>query len=164
MTSSLTDPDPGQWFARIASALDRRSAPRLILLLLGALLARGRRTVTSGIRAAGLSDQFRPCYTTVAAAGKRSDRAAARLATAAGRPGCHADPAVRPARRGSRHPSHPDSRPGRCAVSLRPCLRGPRAAGDAPELGRPRAAPAGPAVRPPEGPAPDRSQAPPGVP
>jgi hypothetical protein len=44
------------------------------------LLARGRRTVTSWIRAAGLSRQFRHCYTTVAAAGKRTDLAAARLA------------------------------------------------------------------------------------
>lgn len=71
MTSSHHDPSPGQWFSRIASALDRRSAPRLVLLFLGAVLARGRRTVTSWIRAAGLSDQFRPCYTTVAAAGRK---------------------------------------------------------------------------------------------
>src|SRR6185369_1068770 len=43
------------------------------------ILARGRRTVTSWIRAAGLGDQFRPCYTTVAAAGKRADLIAAHL-------------------------------------------------------------------------------------
>lgn len=49
------------------------------MLLLGAVLARGRRTVTSWIRAAGLSAEFRPCYTTVAAAGKRTDGVAARL-------------------------------------------------------------------------------------
>jgi hypothetical protein len=66
-------------FPRLASALDRRSAPRLILLILGAVLARGRRTVTRWIRAARLSDQFRPCYTAVAAAGKRADRIATRL-------------------------------------------------------------------------------------
>jgi hypothetical protein len=35
--------------------------------------------VTSWIRAAGLSDEYRPCYTTVAAAGKRADAVAARL-------------------------------------------------------------------------------------
>ncbi len=63
MTSSHPGPAPCQWFARLAAALDRRSAPRLALLFLGAVLARGRRTVTSWIRAAGLSDQFRPCYT-----------------------------------------------------------------------------------------------------
>ena len=61
------------WFSRLAAGLDPRSAPRLAWLFLGAVLARGRRTVTSWIRAAGLSDEYRPCYTTVAAAGKRAD-------------------------------------------------------------------------------------------
>jgi hypothetical protein len=61
---------------------DRRSAPRFALQLLGAVLARGRRTVTSGVRAARLSDQFRPCHTTVAAVGKRIDAVAAGLLVA----------------------------------------------------------------------------------
>jgi hypothetical protein len=69
MTSSHLPPSPCQWFPRLASALDRRSAPRLVLLLFGAVLARGRGTVTGWIRATGLRNQFRPCYTTVAAAG-----------------------------------------------------------------------------------------------
>src|SRR4051812_19025919 len=81
MTSSHPTPVPCQWFSWLAAALDRRSAPRLALLLLGAVLARGRRTVTSWIRAAKLSDQFSPCYTAVAAAGKRADRIARRLLT-----------------------------------------------------------------------------------
>ena len=81
MTSSHPTPVPCQWFSRLASALDPRSAPRLALLFLGAVLARGRRTVTTWIRAAKLSDQFRPCYTAVAAAGKRADRIALRLLT-----------------------------------------------------------------------------------
>jgi hypothetical protein len=68
------------WFSHLAAALDPRSAPRLAWLFVGAVLARGRRTVTSWIRAAGLSGEFRPCYTTVAAAGKRADSIAARLA------------------------------------------------------------------------------------
>ena len=42
MTSSHPLPAPCQWFSRLASALDRRSAPRLALLFLGAVLARGR--------------------------------------------------------------------------------------------------------------------------
>ena len=83
MTSSHPLVAPCQWFSRLAGPLDRRSAPRLALLFLGAVSARGRRTVTSWIRAARLSDQFRPCYTTVAAAGKHADRIAARLALAA---------------------------------------------------------------------------------
>src|SRR5215216_2244728 len=80
MTSSHPTPAPCQWFSRLASALDPRSAPRLALLFFGAVLARGRRTVTSWIRAAGLSAQFRPCYTTVSAVGKRTDLMAAHLA------------------------------------------------------------------------------------
>jgi DDE superfamily endonuclease len=79
MTSSHPTPASCQWFARLAAALDRRSAPRLALLFLGAVLARGRRTVTSWIRAAGLSDQFRSCYTAVAAAGKKAETIAAYL-------------------------------------------------------------------------------------
>jgi DDE superfamily endonuclease len=86
MTSSHPTPAPCQWFDRLAAALDRRSAPRLALLLLGAVLARGRRTVTTWIRAAQLGDQFRPCYTAVAAAGKRADRIARRLLTEVVRP------------------------------------------------------------------------------
>src|SRR3954452_49414 len=81
MTSSHPTHALCQWFSWLAAALDRRSAPRLALLFLGALLARGRRTVTTWIRAAKLSDQFRPCYTAVAATGKRADRIARRVLT-----------------------------------------------------------------------------------
>jgi DDE superfamily endonuclease len=86
MTSSHQDTPSCQWFPRLASALDPRSAPRLARLLLGAVLARGRRTVTSWIRAVGLSGQYQPCYTTVAAAGKRADLASAYLLNDAVKP------------------------------------------------------------------------------
>src|SRR3954453_3378640 len=86
MPSSHPLPVPCQWFTWLATALDRRSAPRLALLFLGAILARGRRTVTTWIRAAKLSDQFRPCYTAVAAAGKKADIIARRLLTEVVRP------------------------------------------------------------------------------
>src|SRR5512135_2196021 len=86
MTSSHLLPASCQWFARLTSALDCRSAPRLALLLLGAVLARGRRTVTSWIRAAKLNDQFRPCYTAVAAAGKKAEIVAAYLVRTVVRP------------------------------------------------------------------------------
>ncbi|MFO0851803.1 MAG: transposase [Gemmataceae bacterium] len=79
MTSSHPSPPRCHWFSAVSSALDPRSAPRLVWLLVGAILVRGRRTVTSWIRAAGLSDDYRPCHTTVAAAGKRADAIAARL-------------------------------------------------------------------------------------
>jgi hypothetical protein len=58
----------GQWLAALAGALDPRSAPRLVRLLLDALLAAGRRTVIAWLQAAGLSAEFRPAYHTVAAA------------------------------------------------------------------------------------------------
>ena len=79
MTSSHPTPVPCQWFAWLATALDRRSAPRLAFLFFGAVIARGRRTVTSWIRAAKLGDQYQSCYLAVAAAGKRADHIAWRL-------------------------------------------------------------------------------------
>ncbi len=63
-------------FARFAAWLDRRTALRLPLLLLGALLARGRRTATSWFRAAGIGDAFRPAYHPIYAAGRRAEHLA----------------------------------------------------------------------------------------
>jgi hypothetical protein len=77
--SQLTTPW-GQWLAHLAAVLDPRSAPRLLRLFLGALLAAGRRTVTAWIRAAGIAADFRPAYTALAAVAGRSDHLAARLA------------------------------------------------------------------------------------
>ncbi len=79
VTSSHQDATSCQWFSCLASPLDRRSAVRLVWLFIGAILACGRRTVTSWIRVPGLSRQYQPCYTTVAAAGKRADNIAGRL-------------------------------------------------------------------------------------
>ncbi|QEH37378.1 hypothetical protein OJF2_59680 [Aquisphaera giovannonii] len=61
MPSSHPTTAPCQWFSWLAASLDRRSAPRLALLFLGAVLARGRGTVTTWIRAAKLSDRFQSC-------------------------------------------------------------------------------------------------------
>ena len=58
----------------------------LFSLILGAVIARGRRTVTTWIRAAKLSDRYQSCYIAVAAAGKRADRIARRLLTEVVRP------------------------------------------------------------------------------
>jgi len=63
-------------FAALARWLDRRSAARLPLLLLGILLAQGRRTVTAWFRGAGITDDFRPHYTTVCAVGRKIDHQA----------------------------------------------------------------------------------------
>src|SRR3954463_2081519 len=63
-------------FVALAHWLDRRSAARLPLLLCGLLLARGRRTVTAWFRAAGITDDFHPHYTTVCAVGRNVDHVA----------------------------------------------------------------------------------------
>jgi hypothetical protein len=67
------------WLCQIVGALDRRSAPRLLSLLLGALFARGRRTVTSWFRAAGVAADFRRAYNALWAAGRRAEALAHRL-------------------------------------------------------------------------------------
>jgi hypothetical protein len=55
-------PEVSAWFLALAGCLDVRSQPRLLALLGGAVFARGRRTVTSWLRAAGIADDFRPAY------------------------------------------------------------------------------------------------------
>lgn len=67
------------WLTTLAAALDARSAPRLLALFVGALFARGRRTVTSWFRAAGISDDFRPAYNALGAAGRHAPDLAYRL-------------------------------------------------------------------------------------
>jgi DDE superfamily endonuclease len=67
------------WFSCLVGPLDKRSAPRLLLLLLGALFAKGRRTVTSWFRPAGITAEFRPAYNALAAAGRRCRTLAAAL-------------------------------------------------------------------------------------
>jgi hypothetical protein len=52
-------------FAALALWLHKRSAARLPLLLVGILLATGRRTVTSWFRAAGIGTDYRDGSTTV---------------------------------------------------------------------------------------------------
>jgi hypothetical protein len=63
-------------FFRLAHWLQRRSAAHLPLLLYGMLFARGRRTVTSWFRPAGITDEFRPAYTTVCAVGRHTQQMA----------------------------------------------------------------------------------------
>jgi DDE superfamily endonuclease len=71
------------WLTLLTGALDRRSAPRLLRLLLGALCAKGRRTVTSWLRAAGITTDFRRAYSALWAAGRRAASLAGRLLIAA---------------------------------------------------------------------------------
>jgi hypothetical protein len=63
-------------FCALASWLHARSAARLPLLLCGILLARGRRTVTSWFRAAGITTDYRQAYVTVGAVGHHVEQMA----------------------------------------------------------------------------------------
>jgi hypothetical protein len=60
----------GSIFVELAHWLDKRSAARVPVLLLGMLLARGRRTVTSWFRATDLWEDWRQGYVTVYACGR----------------------------------------------------------------------------------------------
>jgi DDE superfamily endonuclease len=80
------------WLGQIAGALDRRSAPRLLLLLCGALFATGRRTVTSWFRPAGITTDFRRAYSALWAAGRRAEALAHRLLCCAIGPLLHLAP------------------------------------------------------------------------
>lgn len=62
-----------QLIAGMASFLHQRAAWRLALLLLGALFATGRRTVTSWLRAAGVGPGFAAFYYFLAALGRHID-------------------------------------------------------------------------------------------
>ncbi len=66
-------------FAALAFFLHKSSAHRLPRLLLGILFATGRRTVTSWFRAARITHDFRPAYTTVCAVGRHTTSMAARV-------------------------------------------------------------------------------------
>src|SRR5271166_226930 len=59
-------------FAHLAGCLDVRSQARFLALLGGALFARGRRTVTSWLRSAGITDEFRPAYALLWTVGRRT--------------------------------------------------------------------------------------------
>jgi hypothetical protein len=60
----------GSFFLRLSHWLDKRSAARVPVLLLGMLLASGRRTVTSWFKAADLWEDWRQGYVTVHACGR----------------------------------------------------------------------------------------------
>jgi hypothetical protein len=55
-------PDVALWIAHLASALHGRLAFRLGILFTGLLFARGRRTVTSWLRAAGIGKDYKSYY------------------------------------------------------------------------------------------------------
>ena len=73
--------DWSQWSAWLAAGLHARNRWRLPVLLTGMLFAGGRRTVTTRLRAAGVSDDYQDYYYFLAALGRKTESAATRLAT-----------------------------------------------------------------------------------
>ena len=68
-----------EWSQWLAAGLHARNRWRLPVLLLGILFASGRRTVTTWLRAAGVSDDFQDYYYFLAAVGRKTKSIATRL-------------------------------------------------------------------------------------
>src|SRR5207245_9712436 len=67
------------WIDELADYLDPRASWRLLPLLTGLLFATGRRTVSSWLRAGGLSDDYQDYYYFLTAVGRKVEGLAARL-------------------------------------------------------------------------------------
>src|SRR5262245_25453456 len=76
MALSHLPPLVGSFFLELAHWLDRRSAARVPALLLGMLLASGRRTVTSWFRAADIQEDWRQGYVTACAIARQVEHMA----------------------------------------------------------------------------------------
>lgn len=68
-----------EWSSWLAAGLDARNRWRLPVLLAGILFARGRRTVTTWLRSAGISDDFADYYYFLEPVGRKSESIATRL-------------------------------------------------------------------------------------
>lgn len=69
-----------QWSEWLAAGLHARHRWRLPVLLMGMLFAGGRRTVTTWLRSAGVSDDYQDYYYFLAAVGRKSESIATQLA------------------------------------------------------------------------------------
>ena len=68
-----------EWSEWLSAGLHARNRWRLPVLLVGMLFAHGRRTVTTWLRAAGVSDDFDDYYYFLASIGRKSEPVATRL-------------------------------------------------------------------------------------
>ena len=71
--------DCDQWSQWLAAGLHARNRWRLPVLLVGILFAHGRRTVTTWLRAAGVSDDFQDYFYFLAALGRKTKSVATQL-------------------------------------------------------------------------------------
>ena len=70
-----------EWSVWLAAGLHARNRWRLPVLMMGILFANGRRTVTSWLRAAEITDDFDDYYYFLAALGRKTQSVATRLLT-----------------------------------------------------------------------------------
>ncbi len=68
-----------QWSAWLAAGLHARNRWRLPVLLTGILFAGGRRTVTTWLRAAGVSNDYQDYYYFLTCVGRKSESIATQL-------------------------------------------------------------------------------------
>ena len=68
-----------EWSKGLAAGLHTRNRWRLPVLMLGMLLANGRRTVTTWLRAAGISDDFDDYHYILAVVGRKTESVATQL-------------------------------------------------------------------------------------
>jgi hypothetical protein len=71
--------DRSEWSEWLALGLHARNRWRLPVLLVGILFAQGRRTVTTWLRAAGISDDFADYYYFLASVGRNASCVATQL-------------------------------------------------------------------------------------
>jgi hypothetical protein len=68
-----------EWSEWLAAGMHARNRWRLPVLMMGMLLARGRRTVTSWLRGAGISDDYQDYYYFLTSVGRNSKKIASQL-------------------------------------------------------------------------------------
>lgn len=76
MATWLLPAEVAAWIALLAGPLHGRLAGRLLPLVIGMLFARGRRTVTSWLRAAGIDHAFPAYYYFLGSLGRKADQVA----------------------------------------------------------------------------------------
>ena len=142
--SAWTLPDTiADWVTLLSSALDARSRRYLRSIMLGLLLASGRRTVSCWLRAAGVSDDWQDhyyfletlgrsahsCGHTGDVSGSQADPGQSCWTVCEAGSGRFADERVRTPRGVSRHAPQSDAGTIRCGISLRSCVGDDQLAG-----------------------------------
>lgn len=85
MPFSFLPPLVATFLIELSSWLDRRAAPRVRAVACGMIFAKGRRTVTSWFRAAGIGAEFRQAYAAINTVGREARSLAFHALRAAGR-------------------------------------------------------------------------------